>query len=205
MRVSLNELEVTARKAAIGLGVPLGLAQDAARALSWLAGAGLPALPDMLDALAAYRALEAHRTTDRSLLTLGPSAIDRFLVGEVDQTIGPCAGALLMLGLVACANPRPERIAVTLADATDGVVVLAVNGDVVSLSEAALSGPCTITLSVAPNTASPLTPVTLVNPNGITVPEAGWHTLEVHAARTLVPADARSREKGAGAGLVDRD
>ena len=199
MRVSLNELEATGRKAAIGLGVPVGLAQDAARALAWLAEAGLPALPILLDALASYP------RTDASILTLGPSAIDWFLVDGADQRFGPCDGALLMLGLVACANPRPERISVILSDATGSTSIMTVNGDSVTLSDGGVSGLCEIALSTAPASARQHSPVDFINPFGIEVSDADWHALEAYAALTLVPADARSREKGAGAGLVDRD
>lgn len=199
MRVSLNELESTGRKAAIGCGVPVGLAQDAARALAWLGEAGSPALPVLLDALSAYR------TPDTSILVLGPSAIDRFLVDGLDQRFGPCDGALLMLGLVACANPRPERIAVTLSDADGCRAVMRVTGDQVTLSEGDVSGPCEIALSAPPAPERSQRVVRAVCPGGVEVAEADWRALEAYAARTLVPADARSREKGAGAGLVDRD
>lgn len=199
MRVSLNELESTGRKAAIGSGVPVGLAQDAARALAWLAEAGWPALPVLLDALSAYRSPET------SVLVLGPSAIDRFLVDGADQRFGPCAGALLMLGLIASANPRPERISVTLSDATGSTAVMTVSSDALTFSDGGISGRCEIALSTAPASARQYSPVDSINPFGIEVSDADWHALEAYAALTLVPADARSREKGAGAGLVDRD
>jgi hypothetical protein len=42
MRLSLNEIEVTVRKAALGSGLPLGLAEDAGAAAAWLAARGFP-------------------------------------------------------------------------------------------------------------------------------------------------------------------
>ena len=42
MRLSLNEIEVTARKAALGAGLSLGLAEEAGAAAAWLAAAGFP-------------------------------------------------------------------------------------------------------------------------------------------------------------------
>lgn len=199
MRVSLNELEATGRKAAIGLGVPVGLAQDAAGAVTWLAEAGMPALPALLDALAVYR------TADVSILTLGPSAIDRFLVDGENRSFGPCAGALVMFGLVACANPRPEQITVTLSDAKTAASVMTVSGDGVTLSDGGISGSCTVVLSGTSGSTASHPTVRAINRFGVEVSDADWQALEAYAALTLVPADARSREKGAGAGLVDRD
>ena len=62
MSFSLNEVEVTARKAARGAGYPWGLAEEAGRATRWLCAQGLPgceSLAALLDAdLAA--ALQDH-------------------------------------------------------------------------------------------------------------------------------------------------
>mgnify|MGYP003626874550 CR=1 FL=1 len=55
MKLSLNELEVVVHKAARGVGLPVGHAEEAARLAGWLARAGLePALPLLRD-LTAFR------------------------------------------------------------------------------------------------------------------------------------------------------
>lgn len=86
--LSLNEIEVTLRKAAIGVGLPLGLAEDAALATTWLVARGLPGL-DLCHA--ALRHAEDHGPTVLSMeegqgcliiknptsaLWFGPAAVD---------------------------------------------------------------------------------------------------------------------------------
>ncbi|HSH43254.1 MAG TPA: DUF3726 domain-containing protein, partial [Arenicellales bacterium] len=44
MRWSLNEARVICQRAAVGAGVPYGLAEDAAAAAAWLAAGGLPGM-----------------------------------------------------------------------------------------------------------------------------------------------------------------
>lgn len=51
MTLSLNEIEVTVRKAALGSGLPLGLAEEAGAAATWLAVAGFPVEKLMASAL----------------------------------------------------------------------------------------------------------------------------------------------------------
>ena len=110
-----------------------------------------------------------------------------------------------MFGLVACANPRPEQITVTLSDAKTAASVMTVSGDGVTLSDGGISGSCTVVLSGTSGSTASHPTVRAINRFGVEVSDADWQALEAYAALTLVPADARSREKGAGAGLVDRD
>ena len=55
MTYSLNEIEVTSKRAACGAGLDWGIAEDAGRAVRWLAERGLPG-PELLSAL-----LVAHK------------------------------------------------------------------------------------------------------------------------------------------------
>ena len=57
MRVSFSEIEVTLRKAALGAGIPLGLAEDFGRIGCWLAMRRVNPLPSGLAALDAFEAV----------------------------------------------------------------------------------------------------------------------------------------------------
>ena len=72
--VSLNEIQLTARKAVQGRGLAYGLAEEAAVAARFLARSGLcviPLLADLLENLAAVR---------RNPLMVGPTLGDRLLL-----------------------------------------------------------------------------------------------------------------------------
>ena len=50
MRLSLSEVETTIRKAAVGVGLALGLGEDAGRAAAWAALAEMKS-PELMDIL----------------------------------------------------------------------------------------------------------------------------------------------------------
>lgn len=54
MRLSVNELEILARKAAVGAGVDYGYAVEAAQSLVWLRAAGVDCVAGFLDCLRAW-------------------------------------------------------------------------------------------------------------------------------------------------------
>jgi len=74
MRLSINELETLARKAAVGAGVDHGHALEAARALVWLCATGTACLPGFVAALNAWWRGETGTVVssgDESMLVLG--------------------------------------------------------------------------------------------------------------------------------------
>lgn len=104
MIVSLNEIEVNLRKAAIGAGLPLGLAEDLGRAATWLAVFELPAVAICLGALEHLRAgtagearleeneagswvLRSNAVAQLSSLYAGPAAADLLLVAASEGTL----------------------------------------------------------------------------------------------------------------------
>ncbi len=231
MRLSLNEVEVTARKAALGAGLPLGLAEEAGTAAAWLAAAGLPVerlLSDALksagdDAVALSRSGEVHAfasPTDVSALRFAPSACDLVLAAAragksvmveavfdvpllaVAQAAVASAEAGLPLAveiggeLRALAQGRSS----VLLDAPDRLAEVRLQLVTVRLlregdrNEACARDPAAVARARDRALAG-----------GVGVDAALWSGIQALAARTLVPATTRSRERGAGAGLNDTD
>ena len=231
MRLSLNEIEVTVRKAALGAGLPLGLAEDAGAIAAWLAAGGFPVAELMQEALASphgakprlvraghiYRAAGGARPC-RALCLL-PSACDLVLAaasggGSAVEAVVDVPVLAVAQAAIACAGgatPLAVEIEGRLR-AASGAGRTAIVGAVAELSElrsaqirirpardedfAAASAHPTADLARARRSALEA---------GVRVEEAAWRGIVAWAALTLVPATAQSRERGAGAGLVDLD
>lgn len=236
MIVSLNEIETTVRKAARGLGLAVGLAEDCGRQAAWLAAAGFDAVSAILAAcegVEAGRAVAPGGTRDPSgriapeggavlsAVSAGPSLLD--LVQAPPSTAaplraGPIDVPLLILGATACAT-IDARVPVTLSwgaptvwarfdgaatsiRAAPGVDPAACRDAPVAI--AARSGDLPALPEIR-NERSLSVARAGVLATGVPVPVAAWEALGRLAARCLVPADARLRLVGAGAGVVDRD
>lgn len=224
MRLSLNEIEVTARKAALGAGYPLGLAEDAGAAAAWLAAAGFPIAELMTAALETARAeprLELNGANARivaeqgpcSALRVAPSACDIVLAaagsGEpvaVEATLDVPVIAIAQAALVSASSGVSLRIEIAGEPAME-----VAQGQPVFFTGAAklsaLRGEA-VRISIADPQPQPPVPgpgrETALG-QGIPVDAGLWEAIRRLAARTLVPATLQSRERGAGAGLIDTD
>ena len=103
MHVSLSEVEATVAKAAMGVGLPPGLGEDAGRAAALMLRSGLGALSDLagaldavdggasagfdMDRVAALRLVPANGAAQLSALRAGPTACDLLLAAA-----GPADG-----------------------------------------------------------------------------------------------------------------
>lgn len=229
MHVSLSELEATLAKAASGVGLPLGVGQDAGRAARWLAGNGhdpVPAVVDALDALDRGRSsgFDARKAIGGSFapnpgsgglssLRAGPSACD-LLLSAAQKTVTleavDAPGVILML---AGAASRGTAGALRLSwQAPEGAAFETVCQDGqfhTEQSEAEVlssPGPATMTLTLADR--QPLNGSSAAcdaQKEGARVDEAAWRHLAAFASRCLVEATEASRLTGAGAGVVDTD
>jgi hypothetical protein len=231
MKLSLNEIEVTARKASLGAGLPLGLAEEAGAAAAWLAAAGFPVAPLLAEALELGH--QDAVQTERS------GSILRF------RGAGPACSALGILpsacDLVIAAAAMGERVtaeavidvpAWALAQAAIAAAGSGVALQVETATQRALLQGESLTLSgaIEPFVALRSAPVRIRVPAaeagrardhmaaaelrrnrsralqcGVCVEDAPWQRVQSLAARTLVPATTQSREHGAGAGLIDTD
>jgi hypothetical protein len=226
MRLSINEIEVTARKAALGAGLPLGLAEDAGAAAAWLAARGFPVAELMAAALEATgpeprversgaRLLFLSERGPCSVLRVAPSACDLVLVSaEAREPVA--VEAVLDVPVLAVAQA-------VLAAASPGVALLIETAgtpavEVTQGAPAFLVQPSAlaalrcervrIALSEAAGREAPepfQAEREAALDQGVWVDADPWHRIQTLADRMLVPATAHSHERGAGAGLIDTD
>ncbi len=114
MHVSLSELETTLWKAALGVGLPLGLGEDAGRAARRMAVSGIGDLTAYVDAL---DALEAGRTgpCDTSRAVLGD-----FVPASQEQSLSAfhaAPSACDLLVATAAQGHGPDRVTMAAVDA----------------------------------------------------------------------------------------
>lgn len=181
MRLSLNEVETTTRKALIGTGTDPGTAADVAAAVQWFCERGQDGVGIVLRAI--------HRRDDFAAVV---SAIDAVIAAEGESVTvegnvvlfaALCGPAAEVLGL---------RFELTAADWSAAIGA----GD---LAGSIGSGPVSVrSVAVVASTSPPATAQQVVD-------QADWKALGVLAARIYVPSSERSRASGAGAGLTDND
>ena len=209
MSLSLNEVEVLAKKAARGAGYPWGFAEEAGKAVRWLCARGVDGCSALAELLAEIDGTDMAKwqpipgdvweAAEGSLCPIAAGAaladgLADVRAGEVNlkRTVAP----LLVLPFVAQIAARtsldlrvdwPGGGAVT--DGRD----LQLEGD---LGGAA----ATLAITRADVIELAMTRATRADP------DAGCRAvLERFAHRTYAPATEESRLKGAGAGLSDND
>jgi len=218
MKVSLNQIEQTARKAARGAGYAWGLADDVGRALRWLHAYrldGVRALAAHLDCIDA----DAGDNPAAPVVLTGvwraaAGALDPLLTGasltdSVDALLGDAgdgdgvetaaiAHPLLAAAFIICAAESDDR---AFEVTWQGCELHCARGRV------RLSG--AVDATVAPFMRCRLCDASFHGRapriGESTVDVDAWETLQRHAGRTHVAATAASRLTGAGAGLRDND
>jgi len=209
MRHSLNEVEVTLRKAAVGAGLPIGLAEDISRAAAWLVAGGLDGAGAGLTAVEAGKTISSGVVMDDGTVRFdtsriacdGPSAIDFLIAGQgrvMAQMTKPDS-ILLMAGLAgAAAAVYGGAFRFEFDDGSAATVVSAHGLDPAELPEA----PVSVQISWQPEAGTALS---TINTSGIEVEDGVWNRIVALAAKTYVPESEESRLQGAGAGLLDND
>ena len=212
---SLNEVETYARRAARGAGMSWGLAEEAGKAVRWLAARRLPAvalLADLLTrndgrgytALAPVLGVGAWHAPGGTLCPIctGAALSDR-------PGILAVAGERLALARTACplllAPFLPPAAGAGVALAWDGMRLL-VSGDGecrVEGETAALAATSAESVVIGPVLEPPVARATSAGP--VAVSEDIWRRIAAFAQRTCVPASEASRTRGAGAGVRDND
>ena len=201
---SLNELEVSARKAASALGWPFGLAEEFGRATIWSAVHLPGAIPSLLDlAELGYGPANCNRTGRTATFKSSGAAsaiaaFDLLAAGVCNRVI--FRSACRPKGLLGFGGSASNAFgtAFTVECGRDRATV---SGDLCHLT-GPLPRNCQLSIEVAASVdGSRLRPPK----DGVAVDAAVWRRLETLAARFLVPATEMSRRKGAGAGIVDTD
>ncbi len=201
---SLNELEMSARKAAGALGWPFGLAEEFGRATVWSAVQLPEAIPSLLDlAELGYGPADCDRTGRTA--TFGSSgaasaiaAFDLLAAGVCDRVV--FRSACRPTGLLAFGG--------SASDAFGKVFTVECGRDQASVG----GGHCRLTGKLDRNCQLRIEVAASADGSGLRSPKDGvavdaavWRRLETLAARFLVPATEMSRRIGAGAGIVDTD
>lgn len=190
MKVSLNEVQLTVRKAAQGGGLAYGLAEEAGVAARFLARSGLAVIALWADVL-------EEESTASSPLIVGPSLGDHLLLGKVPGLSAITAPALLPGYLSAVMQP----LRISCGEAA----YIMVRGRIRRVE--AGQGVRVEFISDPPDDVAPDLAAAWDNAaaRGVEVEPQPWRRLQVLAAKILTPETEYSRLHGAGAGFIDRD
>lgn len=196
MKVSLNEIQLTLRKAAQGGGLAYGLAEEAGVAARFLARSGLAAIPLWADAL-------EQESRSLSPLIIGPSLGDALLLDRAQPITLPGVTAPALLPGYLSAVLRPLRIGWQGA-------AYALDGGRICRLEGGRGGrePVRVTVEfIDPPEPSPQFARAWDDAPalGVEVEPQPWRRLQRLAAKILTPETEYSRLHGAGAGFIDRD
>ena len=213
---SANEVLQIARKACIGSGLAVDRAEDLAEAAALLQCSGHDGLAQLLVLLEGHEAASAHLPASVQIDSVGRST-DQLRVSHLRPHIEGVAVIDWLL-----ANPQTGTVFIEKTDdkmLLIGLLVCAIQrfGGVFILQAAHKAEPVTIRDASQLKDALPETEVwTLSYQSGQLASSAVlyhhtdtdlsvWEALEARANLTYVPATETSRQKGAGAGLVDND
>jgi len=233
MHVSNAEIETLTCKAAVGVGLPVGLAEEAGAAAAWLSAAGFAG------AEIAYRAIENIRKGKArpvivsshseslcpdtkgklaSVMYAAPSIFD-FLQTTSPVTVVRLDEPLLLFGHLVCSSSIPAVELVLHSVGSTGEVLQGViqrghgrlEGPPLSNQEAKNGSEVSVTMvgisedrNFKP-TKKEIDVRRVAIQRGVAVNEAIWTELKRLAAQTLVPESVESKQRGAGAGLIDND
>ncbi len=204
-RRSVNEIRTTVQKAAVGSGLPPGIAEDVGRAAAWLSARGLDGVGAALAAIGAtpggtHDAGTAGQRT--RVVSEGVSALDQVALSAPDATVklsGLDAPALF-LGLAANAA-ADYGLGFEISFGDGGTVICSPEGT--RMSEGIPDPGCDVTITAKPDSLCDNEP--LPTTDGVVVDDKSWAEAAALAAKTYVPSTEASRLAGAGAGLTDND
>ena len=213
---SSNEVLQIARKACIGSGLAVDRAEDLAEAAALLQCSGHDGLAQLLVLLERHEAASAHlpatvqidlvgRSTDQlRVIHLRPhiegvAVIDWLLANPQTGTvfIETTDDKMLLFGLLVCAIQRFGGVFILQASHKAATVTIR---DASQLNKDLLE---TEDLTLSYQSGQVASSATFYHHTDADF--SVWEALEARAKLTYVPATETSRQKGAGAGLVDND
>ena len=232
MHVSLSEVQTTVCKAAVAVGLPLGLGEDAGRAVRHMMACGVGSLAAFVDALDAVdkgrstgfdadRAIAGDfgpKPADRllSALRAGPSACDlvvsaaitdmgygRITLTDVDVPI-----VILFEALVASADMDKGQCVAWTVGGGGAIEAVCWRGSLALIKGAPedllATGPAEIIMYlVARKPRVPaITVAQRIQRDAVEIDEATWRRVMTYADRLLIEASENSRLTGAGSGVV---
>lgn len=194
--LSLNEIDAAVKRAARGVGLSWGLAEEAGKAARMLASGGLCGLDLVLRALRH----DEHGDPGTSPFRLGPALCDGVLPPGPDGSVltGAVRDPGILLGyaaLMAKAAGNPLTVTWPGCD----VMVGGGAADIRTAGALTIERAEAVRLAAAPGAVLGRTEARCATD------EATWSALVALGHRTFVPPSAHSRAKGAGSGLSDND
>ena len=235
MHISLSEIQTTVCKAAVAIGLPLGLSEDAGRASRCMMACGVGSLATFIDALdtvdkgrstgfEAARAIAGifePKPAGRLLSALyaGPSACDllasamktdlgygRITLTDVDVPI-----VILFAALVALDNMDKGQCVAWNMGGNGTIEAVCRQGSIALIKgmpeDLLATGSAEITMHLVAREPEVQT-ITIdqqIQRNAVEIDESTWLRVTTYADRLLVEATETSQLTGAGAGLVDID
>ena len=210
MIFSLNEIMDVLKKAAVGRGLPVGLAEDAAHAGVWLIGQGHDGVSAVLMAIEdgfngpAIKIGAGHTQIflEGRVAVCGPSCIELLagvaLVKEV--RLFNVDSPFLLIGQAGIGFQN-FNIELTLRF-SDGAMASISDRGLTLCGSLPLRGTNVLVTCYQSNQTT-----SIANPrtNGIEIEPKIWQAITALAAKTYVPSSEISRTKGAGAGQIDNN
>ena len=235
MHVSLTEVQTTVCKAAVAIGLPLGLGEDAGRAARRMMVSGVGSFAAFVDALDAVdtgqsTGFEADRAITGdfgpkpagrllSALHAGPSACDLLAsaartdlgYGRITLTNVDVPIVILFEVLVALDNMDKGQCVAWHVGGTGAIEAVCWQGSFALIKgvpdDLLATGSAEITMHLVAR--KPRVQATTIDQriqrNSVEIDEATWRRVTTYADRLLVEATETSQLNGAGAGLVDTD
>lgn len=212
---SLYEVEVTAKRAARGAGLPWGIAEEAGKAVRWLAERGLPGPRELSEILTRNDGkdyAELAPVSDCGVWKAPSGRLCPLIAGAAlaDRAAELAAGAEIKLGATsqpllltpyAAVAAKQKGVAIELS--WDGATLtLMPGGFAADAKEGALTRRSVESVTCRRVNVVPDAQAFTANRN---VDAETWSRLNVFAQRTFAPATEASRLAGAGAGLTDND
>ena len=220
MKFSRNELKFAVRWAALGRNVPVGLADDLAKAAMGLAAAGIDPLKNIVSAL---EQLDKHHcwgnmsdSVGLSVIEAGPVLADSLVTGEMVLPPNAVLDNPVLLAGYLCHAPISPPMKLGWQSRGSGCVLVVGKSGLTSilgdrletlhvetavdlLYRSAVEPPELISAqSIAQNRIT-------TREQGVELSEADWHSLWRLTQQALSKSSKESRLSGAGASLVDTD
>jgi hypothetical protein len=216
MSYSLNEIEALSKRAGRGAGLSWGIAEEAARAVRWLASHKLPSVSLLASVLDQFEQISFENCAPTSL----------------DGIWGAASGSLCPLATGAALNDCADRLAtgqpIEMTNVSHPLLVV----PFAAWASIHIASPVTISWSSVsvttdgygiqvsdPKSELDATSAATLTCSGAEIterkfdlpalrgefPQSAWARLGVLAHRTYAPATEQSRVLGAGAGVTDND
>ncbi len=235
MHVSLSEVQTTVCKAAVAVGLPLGLGEDAGQAARRMMASGVGSFAAFVDAL---DAVDEGRSTgfdaDRAIagdfgpkpagrllsaIRAGPSACDLVAsaastdigLGRITLTNVDVPIVILFEALVASVDMDKGQCVAWNVGGGGAIEAVCWRGSLALIKGAPEdllatdSAEITMHLVAREPRVRAITVDQRIQRDGVEIDEVTWRRVKTYADRLLVDATETSRLTGAGAGVVDTD